>query len=239
MKSLKVLIVEDEVIIGEHIRSLLTNCGYEVIGHAMDTKQALELFTKNKPDLVLLDINLSDGQDGITLSSMLNMVQPVPHIYLTAQSDSATIQKAASTEPIAYITKPFEDKQLMASIEIAITKFERLSQPQESSNDNNFFFVKDGYSFVKIKAENIAYIKSDKNYLDIYEVTDNKFSMRSSLKEFLDKLPEGNFVQTHRSYIVNLEHVKKMDMDYIYLLQTKIPIGHSYKEDVLNRLPKF
>src|SRR6187402_3159022 len=118
----RILIVEDELIIAEDVRNMLTKMNYEIVGNAMDYDEALSILNDNKPDLILLDVNLNGRKDGIDLAVTINDTCKVPFIYTTSYSDSATIERAKVTNPINYLVKPFKEEQLFTAIEIALHK---------------------------------------------------------------------------------------------------------------------
>lgn len=120
MKNRKLLVVEDQVIIALDLKNTLENLGYTVIGIAGSGEECLEMISKDKPDLVLMDIMLSGDIDGITAATILRAAYDIPVIYLTAHSDENFLKKANLTGPYGYIVKPIEEKDLYTSIEIAL-----------------------------------------------------------------------------------------------------------------------
>ncbi len=118
----KIMIVEDEGIIALSIRKKLEHLGYEVPIMVNTGEDALEQAAKNRPDLALLDIRLGDGMDGIETATKLRERLGIPIIYLTANVDDETIQRAKITEPYGYLIKPFEEIELPTAIEMALYK---------------------------------------------------------------------------------------------------------------------
>jgi RNA polymerase sigma factor (sigma-70 family) len=120
MSKLRVLIVEDEPAIAEHIAAYLDNEDFEVSGIAYDSQDALEQLQINTPDAVILDINLESETDGIAIAQLINDTYQLPFLFLTAHSDKHTLNRAKAVSPSGYIVKPFNEKTLQASVEIAI-----------------------------------------------------------------------------------------------------------------------
>jgi len=120
MIAIKVLIVEDEPLIARNIAMYLRNHDYEVSGIAHDPEEALYQLKRNPPDFVILDINLEAERDGIQLGEHINQHCFVPFVYLTSYSDKATLERAKQTNPYGFIVKPFNEKTLYATIEIAL-----------------------------------------------------------------------------------------------------------------------
>lgn len=120
MTTIKVLIVEDEPLIARNIAMYLRNHDYEVSGIAHDPEEALFQLKRAQPDFVLLDINLEAEQDGIHLGEYINRHCFIPFVYLTSYSDKGTLDRAKQTNPYGFIVKPFNEKTLYATIEIAL-----------------------------------------------------------------------------------------------------------------------
>jgi DNA-binding NarL/FixJ family response regulator len=123
MNEIRILIVEDEPIIAENIAMYLTNNDYKVCGIAYDGEAARQQIMYNTPDAVLMDINLGAGEDGIDLAGFIKKNYSIPLLFLTSYTDKETIGRAKEAEPYAYIVKPFDEKTLLASLEIALSNF--------------------------------------------------------------------------------------------------------------------
>jgi DNA-binding LytR/AlgR family response regulator len=191
-------------------------------------KESAILFLESyKPDLILLDIRMKNELDGIEIAQHINLSLKIPFIFITAHSDDAIIKKALATEPAAYITKPFKTTDLLAAITIAISKI-------QSESSLNFSF-KDGYDDVFIELNSILFVKSDKNYIDIVCVG-NKYAIRNSLEWFLSSIPQENFMRVHRSYVVNLNRIKKLSSQNLEIDEHTIPISRKFIAELRERL---
>lgn len=122
MKKIKILVVEDEFIIAMEIQDRLENLGYEVIDLVPSGEEAIELIAEEEPDLVLMDIILRGKIDGVEAVREIRKRHDIPIIYLTANADEDTFQRAKITEPSGYILKPVEERELQIAIEIALYK---------------------------------------------------------------------------------------------------------------------
>lgn len=128
----RILVVEDERITAEDIKSGLENAGYEVPAMVSSGKAAIEKAGELRPDLVLMDIKLKGKMDGIEAAGQIKLLYDIPVIYLTAYSDKYTVQRAKMTEPSGYIIKestglvkkPFEASELHTAIEITLYRHE-------------------------------------------------------------------------------------------------------------------
>lgn len=118
----RVLIVEDERIIAKGIEKRLMGMGYAVAGLACSGIEAIRMVAEVSPDVILMDISLGGGMDGVEAARVIRKVLDVPVIYLTAYSDPDTLQRAKLTEPHGYVIKPYEDVDLKTAIEIGLYK---------------------------------------------------------------------------------------------------------------------
>ncbi|MEA3488380.1 MAG: PAS domain S-box protein [Euryarchaeota archaeon] len=121
-KKARILIVEDEAIVAEDLEMVVTNVGYEVVGRAASADEAVKKAVSLMPDLILMDIVLIGHKNGIDASHEIKEKTDIPVIFLTAYTDLWLIEKAKSTEPYAYLVKPFQERQLFASIEMGLYK---------------------------------------------------------------------------------------------------------------------
>lgn len=124
MSASKILIVEDEAVVSLDIARRLEKMGYEVVDRVASGEEALEVIKQERPDLVLMDINLQGEMDGIQTATILYKEHNLPVIYLTAYAGESTLQGAKESKPYGYILKPFKERELRAAIEIAISRHE-------------------------------------------------------------------------------------------------------------------
>ncbi|HTA28594.1 MAG TPA: response regulator [Bacteroidia bacterium] len=243
MSKIKVAIVEDEVIIARNITDNLIALGYEVVGPAVNYTTALELIEKEKPDLLLLDIQLSGRKDGIELAQAVKKAMPLPFIFLTANSDSATIERAKRTEPNAYLVKPFTKEDLFTAIEICLYNYSRKAKVEESAHNasrenyiiNDAIFIRESTVFVKVPFRDILYLESDHVYVNVY-TENNKYLVRTSLQQYMKNFDPNKFYQVHRSYVVNIENVNGINETYVLVNNKQVPIAKPFRDDLLSRL---
>jgi two-component system cell cycle sensor histidine kinase/response regulator CckA len=122
MSNPRVLVVEDEGIIAKDIQSTLNSSGYSVIAIASSGEEAIEKAMGMHPDIVLMDIVLEGAMDGVEAAEHIRDRFDIPVVYLTAYSDDTTLQRAKITEPSGYILKPFQERELYTTIEMALYK---------------------------------------------------------------------------------------------------------------------
>lgn len=378
MATLKIMIVEDEIIVAKDIQRILKKLGYDAFDPFANGKKALDSIEKLNPDIVLLDINLKSSEiDGIQVAEQIHQHYQIPFIFLTAFSDKTTLERAKLTEPYGYIIKPFEEDDIRTAIEIAFYKYTKdlemqnkgnrfaaaleslevaviitdanekvifmnkmaetltgclkqealgkdisiamknsaqdtrglfktlahsfsadttkkdndtevpvsngaaeqkvavntfpiltvnnkingcafvMTSPgrrdavQETSADknlfnfleniyaNNSFFIKKDSRFVKVNFQDIMWIEALDNYVIIKTASKDQYILHSSMKDIEAKLPQLNFARVHRSYIVQLEKINALEENACIIDGNRIPIGKSYKDNLMSRLNLF
>ncbi len=240
---LRILIIEDELIISQDVTAMLTKMGYDVIGDAMDFDEAIAILERNIPDLILLDINLNGKRDGIDLAREINQRFHVPFIFTTSYSDPGTLERAKDTHPVNYLVKPFKPEQLFTAIEMGLHKAANISKPAVPDDEKPLIikgalFVKDKFAYNKLVIDDIRWIKSDGNYLEIYTSAARPALVRASMGSFMERLGDS-FLRVHKSYIINLQQVTKIDPNSVIIGQEAIPVSKNYSEDLFRRLDIF
>ena len=122
MANARIMIVEDEAIVALDLQHKLKTLGYAVSGVASSGEEAVRKVPQTRPDLVLMDIKLKGDMDGIEAAQRIRDEFNIPVVYLTAYSDENTLQRAKVTEPAGYLLKPFKDREVYATIEMALYK---------------------------------------------------------------------------------------------------------------------
>jgi CheY-like chemotaxis protein len=128
----RILIVEDEAIVALHLRQELTKLGYEMAGIATTGEQALKMIEEVFPDVILMDIHIQGEMDGIETVKRIPRYLHIPVIYVTAYSEDSTLKRASDTRPYGYLIKPFLDRELHATIKMAIER----SRADEAVREN-------------------------------------------------------------------------------------------------------
>lgn len=245
---IKILIVEDNVIIADDMQSMLEEIGYEVVDNVIVYEQAIEVLKNHHVDLVLIDIILASDKTGIDLGKHIRQNYNIPFIFVTSNSDKATVENAKTVKPDGYLVKPFEQQDLYTSIEIALSNFnyskkESSTEINESAGESftsnsvlkDSIFVKKQHLYYRIQFGDIQYIKADNVYLEVNTV-DKKFLVRSPLKDYLEKLPKNKFYRAHKSYIVNVDHIDAINSKDIMINNTLIPISKDFKEFIISSM---
>ncbi len=138
MDSVKILIVEDNAVVGLDLKQIITKLGHEVTDIVKDSDSALKSVKKCKPLIVIMDINLMDGKNGIETAIEIQKDKNIQIIFLTAFSDNETIHKAIKIDPIGYLVKPYKVQDLKSMIILAIYKSKNfiLDTPRQEDCQN-------------------------------------------------------------------------------------------------------
>ena len=189
----KILIVEDQVLIANYIKNLLNDNGLTDVELAFTVEEATDKINFKNPDIILLDINLHGKDTGILWAK--EFVKNSQIIFITGQTEKETMLKAFEVNPVTYLTKPVKESDLIAAIELAKIK-----------NKVNYVIVKNGFDELKVNFEDILFLKSDKNYVDI-QLVNKTITVRNTLDNFYKELDSDIFCRVHRSYVVNKSKV--------------------------------
>ena len=241
----KILIVEDEMIIGANISLQLSKLGYEVTGIISKGEDALAHVEENNPDIILMDIQLKGKMDGIETAELILTKHEVPIIYLTANVDDEHFNRAKNTNPYAFISKPFKKLDLQHAIELTT---DRLSGEKVKKNSgtncsspyiqSDSIFVRKNEKMIKILIDDILYFEADRNYCKIH-AKNKDCLLVMTLKEINEKLPKENFLRIHRSFIVNLSHVDEVAGSHVVIGKKAIPMSKNLRGELMNRLQTF
>lgn len=121
-EEVKILVVDDETIVALDIKNTLEKYGYNVVGIATTSQEAISLVKSSKPNLILMDIMIKGKKDGIETASEINEFADIPIVFLTAYSDDSTLERAKLVEPYGYLIKPFDNRELFTTIEMSLYK---------------------------------------------------------------------------------------------------------------------
>ena len=214
----KILIVEDEESILFNLRLLLEANGFAVITSTNGT-EGFKLAKKNLPDLIISDI-MMPGLDGYMLKNKLNenkKTSAIPFIFLTAKAEMNDLRQGMNLGADDYLIKPFKSSDLIRTIEIRLKKIAD-AEREKTERENKQKFNKDGRIFIDvkdkqvfIKIEEIKYIRSEGAYTEIHTTDNKKFMLRTLLKQWENVLPKENFLRIHRSLMINLDHVARVE----------------------------
>ncbi|MEL6676128.1 MAG: response regulator transcription factor [Bacteroidota bacterium] len=232
--GLRILVVEDEVLISETIKLLLEEQGHLVQDSCISYEEAIEAYQKEKPDMVILDVRLYGQKSGIDFANyLLNQPEETPFIYLTSQYDRRIFELALETNPYGYLAKPIQKASLWTTVETAYQRFKE----RNNESENPEITVFDGQKNHRIKEEEIVWIKSDHVYAKVHLLDDRQILTRKPLSKFRDQISGKWLFQCHRSYIINIRHVSSWDNQAVTMVDGEtIPVSRSKRQTLIDML---
>ena len=165
------------------------------------------------PEIILLDINVEGKDSGIIWAENYALNKKI--IFVTAQTERETMQKALKVQPVGYLTKPIKKIELIAAIELAKNNLKK-----------DYIKVKDGYEEIKLYYKDILFAKSERNYVDVQTVS-KKITLRNTLDNLQKELDSDVFCRVHRSYIINKEKISSKTANSVTIGQYEIPISRN------------
>ncbi|MFD2561834.1 LytR/AlgR family response regulator transcription factor [Aquimarina rubra] len=234
---MNVYVVEDDLFHLEDIKITLEELGYSCIGNSADPVEAQEQIATLRPDAVILDIHLKGKESGIELGRRIKKLYEIPVFFATSDTTKDTISRAADISPAAYLTKPISKDDLQAALILA--RKQEITSVVATTDESGDIFIKSGNKLVKVSMDTILFAHTDsKNYCSIVTTDDKKLSVRYSILKLCEKLKGLEFVQTHRSYIINWNKIDSLhEYDQTIEIQGHhIPIGRTFKDCVYKRL---
>jgi len=236
--AIKVLIVEDEVLVADELTADLEDHQFIVTGIAISSEECFDAIKENPPHAILMDINIKGNLDGIEASAIINKTHNIPIVYLTANTDTTTINRALATSPSAFISKPYHKKDIFIALEIAFNKHNETILKSKKPSNENCFFVKNGEYYTKINIADINYIEADGSYSKIY--TNNRnYTLSNNLNHFHDNINNDCFVRIHRSYIINIKKVEAFDKNSVIINSKALPISKSHQKEISTLFTKL
>jgi DNA-binding LytR/AlgR family response regulator len=232
VSAIKIYIVEDIAISRMSLETMLLENDYEIAGSAANATTAWNELQENTTDLILLDINLAGDKNGIWLAKQVRKHLNIPIVYLTAFGDNNTLKELLETKPNGYLMKPYQEPTLLTTINIALNNF--LEHPKSTPITdifNDFIFIKDKYMKIKVNINDIYYVKSEGNYIEI-KLNEKTYVIRKKLLSFKNSLPKNQFYRTHQRYFININKVDALKKDVVVILNDEIPISLKYKKKI-------
>lgn len=234
MENIRVLVVEDKLMIAEHIASMLKKNSMDVIGVCVSGEEAIETSRTKNPDLILMDIELSGAIDGISAAQIIHQDQEVPIIYLSDYTDNKTIDRAKKTIPANFLAKPFHGPDLIRAIEIAFSNSKQSGEGKVRPKEHVFLRTT-SQVFVKVALRDILYLEANRAYCKLVTV-DKVYDFSSSMNHVNEQLNYQELVKVHRSYIVNVSRITSLDGNIIKMGSREVQMSKEYRDNLMSIL---
>ena len=159
MTEARVLIVEDEIIVAKALQATLEAWGYAVVGHAMQAGEAVRLVERWRPDVVLMDVNLEGGREGIEAARTIRQLSDAAIVFVSGYTDEAVLSDAIGTGALGYVIKPFQPRQITSAVAVALHQRRELDRTPRPASDDSMAATAAGdeYSTMLSRLETILY----------------------------------------------------------------------------------
>ncbi len=225
------IIVEDEIPAQNILRNFLGKLpDIEIKGVFKAAIGANSFLNSEIVDVVFLDINLPD----ISGLDFIKTIKNPPAVIMTTAYPDYAVSSFELDTIVDYLVKPFSFDRFLKAINKAKDRVGRPPNGFEEQKGETLFLNVDK-TLHKIVLGDILYLESDRNYITVVTKT-QKLSYIDSLKSWRGKLPEQQFIQIHKSYIINSGYVDKISGNELYINTNRLPIGRTYKQELLKRL---
>ena len=226
------LIVDDEQLARQLLKEFVSKVpSLELKGMCKNPMEALEILSKEKIDILFLDIQMP-GLTGVEFIKTLK--QKPATIFTTAYAEYAL--EGYQLDVIDYLVKPFPFDRFVKAVNKAIDFLDMQRKAQNShESDATYILLHADHKIYKVRLDEIEYIEGLKEYVSYY-TREKRIIVLQSLKSIENSLPSNKFIRIHRSYIVPISKIKTLDGNQVQIGEKLIPIGRSYKEEVLRRV---
>lgn len=227
--KIKCIITDDEPVAREGLQSYVEKVDFLALtGVCEDAIQLNTLLKTEQPDLLFLDIEMPylSGLD------LLATLSNPPKVIITSAYEQYAL-KGYELDVTDYLLKPISFERFLK----AVNKVHDLLQKETAPAAEGFLFVKSDKQMKKVFLKDILFIEGLENYICIYTPSD-KILVHSTMKNIYNSLPESDFIQTHRSFIVNIHHVSLIEGNILNIAGHEIPVARNYRETVFTRIIK-
>ncbi|KYG77773.1 hypothetical protein AWW68_03120 [Roseivirga spongicola] len=222
--SLTCLIIDDEPFARKLLLDFCSRVpNLEVKGDFSNGVEALQYLNTQAVDFIFLDIKMP----GITGIEMLNSLRNAPKVVFTTAFSEYAID-GFELDAVDYLLKPFDFPRFLKSVNKVQTALQPKPIDLPQATESDFLFVKDGRELVKLKLNQILYVKGQKDYV-MFMLSDKKVMSLMNMKNLEEELKGKQFVRIHQSFIINAQHIESISNDRVKIGEEFLPISQSYK----------
>jgi DNA-binding LytR/AlgR family response regulator len=237
-RGVRIVLVEDDALVAVDLAALLTDLGHTVCATCADARSAMLALARHAPDLLLLDIDLGRGADGVRIAQEVNATRPVPIVFISGHTDPATLERVKEVRPAGFIVKPFQEADLRTQIELALARYATPPGTETAAEDfviEGNLFVRDRGRLVKVPVDDIIYAEADDNYV-VLHTAERRYVLTTTLTAMEQRLARPHFLRVHRSYLVDLRRVTAVEEKRVLLGGVSVPVGRTHREALRRRL---
>ncbi len=234
LRKTKILIIEDDILWSVFIESIFDgNDCFELLNSAVTLNHIEEIIDKSEPDLLLCDISI--GNSSVFTLFEDDRYSDIPKIFMTNHLESDIFSTSCLISKSIFLAKPFHKFTLLSSIDILLKQYP-ITIPV--SNNDGYITVRDLHlNIIKLKYEEITFVRAEGNYSIIHVVGNKKYVRKKSLSQISIELDE-RFIQIQKAFVINKAHIKKLNLRSRTILvdSTLIPIGRKFYPEIITNL---
>ena len=218
----------------------LSDLGYNILGNARNSEEAVAMAKEKKPEIIIADIMLEGSADGIDTIRAIYTFHLCPVIYLTANAEASTVKKALSTHPAAFMLKPYKISEFSINIDLAIQNFnERYAETPTDNSQNDAIFLADNLLYHRVNKADILFVEADGSYVKVV-TTEKTYQLTANLKTFISQFEHPDFYRVSRKHFVNMRQVDKINGSLLYIAAPhqpphKITISRQERNAILSK----
>lgn len=231
--SIKYIVIEDEPLARRGLVKLLNEFDFlDCQGMYSNTEDARLMLEQQHIDLIFLDIHLPE-ESGLDFAKIVP--SSIQIIFTTAYANYALESYELNT--LDYLLKPIAADRLKKALDKVLHYFQNRSKEKEVAGPKDHIFVKADRKLYRLELNEIQYIEAMKDYVMIH-TPDRKLMVAMNIKTIFNQLPPADFVRVNKSFVVNLNNIESVDNHWVTVASVEIPLGASFKEDLLKRIEK-
>jgi DNA-binding LytR/AlgR family response regulator len=232
------IIIEDEVPAQEILISYIDKVpDLKLIEVCNSALKASSVLKSNQVDVIFLDINLPN----ISGISFLKTLEKPPMVIMTTAYSNYAAESFEYDAIVDYLVKPFDFERFLKAVnkleskQLASRQLLQFQSVQDISKNKEYIFVNVDKTLHKIRLEEILYLQSDRNYVTIV-TKELSLSFIDSLKNWVNRLKQDNFLQIHKSFILNVDYIEKLTGNLVYVNKEKLPVGKTFKKELFEKV---
>lgn len=240
MNALNILIVEDELLTAQRMKQVLEAEGYIISDIAASGSAALESVKRQRPDMILMDIQLEGEDSGIVTAGKINRNYRIPIIYITQKTDPSSFADAIRTAPLNFLHKPFTRVMLLRAVSLVAGV---ISQAR-NDKDAEVYIHTSSRNVIKLRLYDILYFQAKGVYTTIcYMDASGKvvsLTLTLSSNHVAEQISAPDAIlKVHRSYFVNFYRISKYEKGNVFIKDKKIPVSKTYRDALDEKIKGF
>lgn len=227
--EIRCIITDDEPLARKGLRGYIEKIDFlSLSGECEDALQLSTMIRNHPADLIFLDIEMPE----ISGIDWLNTIEDPPKVVIVSAYEQYAL-KGYEYNVVDYLLKPVSFDRFLKSV----NRVRHIFEQEQRTDEKDYFFVKSGKQLKKINMQELLFIESMENYVIIHTL-DTREIVYTTMKQMLNSLPEKLFLQVHRSFVVNIQHIRSVEGNHLFIGKKQIPISRSCKEKVIKEISR-